>query len=1009
MEKRGVLRGARVSLVLVVLAGSARAERLPIKRYTSADGLPHDRIKKIVADSRGFLWFCTVEGLARFDGSTFVSYGIAQGLPMPSTNDVLEVEGKGYWIATNGGGVAFLDPNRRDRARLEIERVGDEPSTSRVNVLLRDRSGRLWAGTDGGLFRRAPAEPGRGVFERVPLGFTEHPDGFVQVWVLAEDTGGVVWAGTKYGLAGVAAGTVLHRQIQPRDTDNVQALLPDEGGGLWVGHENAGLLFFDAGALKSGGPPSRRFTSADGLAEGRVNALHRSGEALFIATLGGLSTLEGGWLTTQGTAQGLSEGRLTALAGDRDGSLWLGTESAGAMKLSRSGFVTFGEEDGLGHAVSGIFERPNGELCVTSTNWLVSRFDGRRFATVRPRLPASLPASRWRFFQTTLEDRAGEWWIATGEGLCRFAKPSPLEELAERPPRAVYTTKDGLADDDVARLFEDARGDIWIGTFAPAGLTRFDRRSGLFRRYGAAEGLPPAVSINAFCEDAAQDLWIGFREGGVARYRAGAFRVFSTPDGFPGSPVVALYADRAGRLWMTTNGGGLIRVDDPASERPRVTVYGARQGIDAYHLTGLVEDSAGRLYVGTTRDLLRLDVATGAVRRYGAEDGVVPSEVVAAHRDREGVLWLASWRGLSRFVPRPERGQRPPAVAIAAVAVSDSPRPLSELGAADVDAGRLEESQSHVAIEFFSLGSGPTVRFQHRLEGLDRDWSPPSAGRSILYASLAPGSYRFLVRALNGEGRASPVPAAVTFTILPPLWRRAWFLASAALAACGVGYALDHARAERRLAVERVRTRIASDLHDDIGASLSRVAVLTEVVKRKAGPEHARRLGDIADLARELVGSMSDIVWATDPKRDDLASVVRRLRTFGSDVLEAAGIAFDCRVAGDLGRVKVGPDTRRRIYLILKESLANVARHSGAVNARLSFRTEGRFLLAELRDDGRGMPSGGARSSGLAHGTVHGIPSMKERAEAGGGSLEIDSAPGAGTAVLLKMPVGSRS
>src|SRR5438105_3455101 len=123
MGKRGPGHGTRLSLVVLVLAASARAAQLPIKRYTSADGLPHDRIKKIVADSRGFLWFCTVEGLARFDGSTFVSYGVAQGLPMPSTNDVLEVEGKGYWIATNGGGVAFLDPNRRDRSRLQVERV----------------------------------------------------------------------------------------------------------------------------------------------------------------------------------------------------------------------------------------------------------------------------------------------------------------------------------------------------------------------------------------------------------------------------------------------------------------------------------------------------------------------------------------------------------------------------------------------------------------------------------------------------------------------------------------------------------------------------------------------------------------------------------------------------------------------------------------------------------------------------------------------------------------------
>lgn len=1012
----------RTALALAVLplvavlgaSGDARAERLPIRSYTTAEGLPHNRVKRIVVDTHGFLWLCTTEGLARFDGHAFVAYGTAQGLPVPSTNDILELDGKGYWVATNGGGVAFLDPNGGARTRFAVTRVGDEPASSRVNVLHRDRQGRLWAGTDGGLFRRDSAEPGgTGAFARVPLGLAGHPEPVVQIWAMLEDDAGTLWAGTKYGLVGVAGTRVLHHPIAPRETDHVLALLREADGRIWAGHETAGLLLFDPSVLRAGGPPARSLTRADGLAGDTVNALHRSGGALCIGTSGGLSVLAdeaGAPVRSYTTAHGLAENLVSALAEDRGGNLWIGTSAGGAMRLARSGFVTYGEEDGLGHAVSNVFTTTRGELCATSTNWLVSRFDGRGFTTVRPRLPAGLPPTRWRFFQSTIEDHLGDWWIATGEGLCRFAKPARVEELAERAPSAVYTTKDGLASDDVSRLFEDSRGDVWIGSFTPVkdGVTRFRRASGAFERFGEGQGLPALVSVSEFAEDTAKDVWIALREGGLVRFRDGSFRLFGVKDGFPPSPVVAIHADPAGPIWMSTAGSGLARVDAPASEHPRVTLFGAKQGIDLYYLSGLTQDREGRVYVGTSHDLRRLEPASGTVKHFGAGDGVVSSEVVAAHCDTAGALWFGSWRGLSRFVPAPDREVHAPLVRIGALGISGVPYPVSDLGAPDVSLGRLAPNQNLVQIEFFSLGSGDSavVRYEHRLEGADRDWSQPSDLRTISYANLGPGRYRFQVRAVSADRLVSPAPATVSFTILPPLWRRWWFLLAAAFLVGAAVYAGEHARAARRLEVERVRTRIASDLHDDIGASLSRIAVLTEVLKRKAGPEHAERLGSIADLARELVVSMSDIVWATDPRRDDLKSVTRRLRAFASDVLEARGIAFECRVAPECEDVRLGPEPRRHVYLILKEAVSNVAKHSGATDARLAFSTEGSFLVAELRDDGQGLPVAGPLSSGFSHGTVHGLPNMKERAEAAGGTFEIVSVPARGTVIRLRIPIG---
>ena len=200
-------------------------------------------------------------------------------------------------------------------------------------------------------------------------------------------------------------------------------------------------------------------------------------------------------------------------------------------------------------------------------------------------------------------------------------------------------------------------------------------------------------------------------------------------------------------------------------------------------------------------------------------------------------------------------------------------------------------------IDFFGFSFAPAerMRYQHKLEGADDAWSAPAAERTVTYANLAPGSYRFLVRAVNADGVASSAPAVVPFRISPPLWARWWF-ATGLLLLFGAGvYTVARAVYLRKLELERVRTRIASDLHDDIGASLTRISMLSEVARRQNGgsdSDTAHRLTQIAEDARGVIDSMSDIVWAIDPRRDDLASVFERVRSFASDMLGRDGRAL---------------------------------------------------------------------------------------------------------------------
>ncbi|MGH9801052.1 MAG: ligand-binding sensor domain-containing protein, partial [Blastocatellia bacterium] len=382
----------------------------------------------------------------------------------------------------------------------------------------------------------------------------------------------------------------------------------------------------------------------------------------------------------------------------------------------------------------------------------------------------------------------GEWWIATGEGLFRFPAVKRIEDLATVQPKAAYFEKDGLANSNISRMFEDSRGDIWIGSYTPpVTLTRWERSTGRFYRYGVNDGIPPNNWPHVFAEDRAGNVWIGLHYGELMRVRNGKIEVFRESDGAPHSLMQGLFCDSAGRLWIATGGGGGGRVDDPAADKPRFTVYRMEQGLSSNNLRCFTEDRQGRIYIGTARGVDRLDLATTRIKHFTASDGLSIGEVVAAFTDKGGSLWFGTREGLSRLLPENPNQQEsqlaPPQVFIGNLSAGGRPQPIPELGQNEVHGLELEPNQSQLQIEFFGLSfaAGAELRYQYRFEGVDRDWSAPGAQRTVT-ASLSPGSYRFLVRAVNASGQFSESPAVISFRILPPFYRRWWFIVLAAAA-----------------------------------------------------------------------------------------------------------------------------------------------------------------------------------------------------------------------------------
>ena len=1050
---RVCIRSSLIALLLLLptLPQSVRAERLPLKAYTVADGLAHNVINKIVRDSRGFLWFCTAEGLSRFDGYAFTNYTTDQGLPHRNVTDFLETRGGEFWVATYSGLVRFNpkgEPMNRvvsaDKAppgatpMFTVILPEDEDRRAQsITVVREGREGAIWVGTLKGLYRLERTD-GRFELHLVDLEMPSESPEQRFVLDLLEDRYGSLWVASASGLYRRWPDGTLGRYTT-RDGlpgASLQDLLADQRGQLWAGTRDGG--FFRFVADESHAPPvvaEAYMFASDGRPIKWIYQLFESSDGRFwVASNRGLVEFfpngdeQGRRFHAYTTRNGLLYHEITALNEDAGGNLWLGSY-AGAMKLARHGFVTYGEGDGL-LGVSAIFGDGEGGVCFRGYvlgdrrasvfdgakldylhpadiyHFRYGRFDGQSFKWFVPGVPKSGNFG-WVGEGVTLQARNGEWWLGTGEGLYRFPAAGDFTRIKTARPAAIYQTKERLTgDQQVFRIFEDSRGDIWASTIAvPNGLARWERASETFRRDLAdSPGLPSSADdlARSFGEDRAGNVWIGFSTG-LARYRGGSFIFFDADDGLPPGGIQHIHSDRQGRLWLASARSGLIRVDDPEVERPTFTSYTTSQGLSSNSAEVITEDLAGHIYVATGRGLDRLDPETDRIKHFTTADGLTAGEIAAAFRDPQGALWFGTNKGLSRFAPGTDTLAQPPPVLITKLQVAGVRQIISSLGETEVVLPDLAADRNQLQIDFVGLSFAPgeVLRYQYRLEGADADWSAPAEQRTVNFASLASGHYRFLVRVVNSDGVASIAPATITFTILRPLWARWWFIALIMLTLGLVSYSLYRYRLARLLEVANVRTRIATDLHDDIGANLTKIAILSEVAKQQLGNGNARDDGPLAAIARisrESVASMSDIVWAINPQRDQLLDLVRRMRQHAEELFTTRDIELRFEAPDAEHNLKVGVDVRRDLLLIFKEAVNNAARHSGCSRVEIDLNVEGSWLILLVRDDGAGFDTSVA-------GDGQGLLSMRRRAEKLGGALKVESRPASGTTISLKIPL----
>jgi streptogramin lyase/two-component sensor histidine kinase len=694
-------------------------------------------------------------------------------------------------------------------------------------------------------------------------------------------------------------------------------------------------------------------------------------------------------------AQGLIDRQVNTLAADRAGNMWAATEAAGVMKIQASGFTTFHEQDGLAtdRVWSVLADRTGTVVAVTASegpHYAVNLFDGAGFHAMSIMGFSEHPP--WGH-HILLQARNGAWWAATWAGLCRYA-PVQAAALAGRQPEACYAR-----DLEVFQIFEDSKGRIWASAQVPAAGARLIRWDPATKAISFVEDGPSRKAlIGDFAEDLDGNIWMGEGGGVLFRYDGRQFTRFQQTDGVPAG-IRELFIDSGGRLWIASaNGLGLI--EHPGSPHFETRIYKASDGLSSDGIMCITEDAAGRIYAATMKGVDRLDPRTGHIKHFSTADGLARGNIRMAIGDGAGELWFATTQGLSRLSPTADRPPAVPSVRITDLHIGRERYPVSQVGEIRISRGDWQPSRNQFRVAFVGFSDEPeaNLRYTYRLDGGESGWQGPGRDHEANYPELARGHYRFLVKAVNSEGQESAVPAEIDFTILPPVWGRWWFRLGALLACLALLYGAYRYNLNRLLELERVRTRIATDLHDDM-SRLSGMAFLSEAVKQQVGsdrPEAFEMASEVASMARGLARAFSEVVWSIDPRRDDLQNVIRRVRQSAA-LLEAQGIVWSLQAPPEPQKVKLTPDRRHHLYLIFKEALNNIARHAHCATAKLTIAVEDRQMRAEIVDDGCGFSEAGDQGNGLRN--------MKLRAAQMGGKMTVAAAAGRGVRLELTVPL----
>ncbi len=1006
---------------LIILNTSAQRFDYIFNRITTDDGigLMSNSIYSIYQDEKGFIWIGNSNGLQRFDGYKFVRFDVTGTKPDPMPDmaivKILPAPNGCLWISSYGlKEFGIFDPSAFTYKKIPIKTSGLLPPRAEY-TLWQD----AYKDTYINIFRYGKILK----YDSVKNEFNENtvlnkiPDGWKALSSVFHDSvKKQYWITTNNGLCiyDENSSQMWSRLYNPRAISLLSnPLFQSEVTQFYIDKKRRHWVFNWTGA--------QNFYCFD--STGSIVLKDTAG-------LNGVNT---------------SYAELNHFYEDRNGALWIyGYANLYAKQNNKSKFILYRNQsiDNSGiryESVWQVFEDRDGIIWIATDDGLyyTSPFNSQVKNLFLSQKPGEFSVT------DILELKTGEYWLSTwGNGVLTFNRnfqryPSPLyknSSLADRvkwlayrqvwamhqqsttgkvflgcqrgqlmiydtaTKQTAYLWPSEMNQSTIRYITQTKNGTILFGT-QNGRLVKYDGKN-----YNVLLDLGAGVIIYKILIDDEGLIWIGTQDKGIYAINeySGKIEQHYTNQNSTNKLFTATVRDieQLSTDIIAAASDALTLINKKTKTVQTITTA---DGLPSNSILKMRMDADNFLWIITDNGLCRYDHKRRLFTTYGKNDGILLGNITANadYLCSEKYVMFAGVNSLLFFNPDAFKTNRPtPDVTITDFFLRDSYQLLDSLMARDEIIITQDKNDFTITFACLDFKNRNKYTYYYQMKGLDDEWVKAEE-LSVFFKGLPPGHYIFRVKAVNTEGVESKNITEMKLYIKPPFWRTAWFLSTLLTIVAFIAYAMHRLRIKRILAVEQIRNRVARDLHDDMGSTLSTINILSSMAKAKLNSDAqktAEYINKISDNSQRMMEAMDDIVWAIKPANDSMQKVVGRMREFATNVFEAKDVDLNFTADEAVSNVNINMEARRDFFLIFKEAVNNAAKYSKCTKAEVHIVTEKNKLILLVKDNGIGFDVNSADSG-------NGLGNMQKRADALKGKLEMNSKAGEGTQVKLSVPL----